>query len=96
MNEGKLIQHSDRINFRELLDSHLKDGWSVVPGTMTASGMKADDYFGVVVEREPMDDDQLVDLISRTNLDVINDIVSKDRESLTDDEYKIIQELSAP
>ena len=48
----KVIQHSDRVAFSDMLTMFFEDGWRVVPGTITVAAMRAEDLHFAVIEHE--------------------------------------------
>jgi len=48
----KIIQHSDRVVFVDMLSMFFEDGWRVVPGTVATAAMRAEDLHFAVIEHD--------------------------------------------
>ena len=86
MNNFKVIQHSDRVEFKIILEEHLGTGWRVV--TVTGAPMRSEDWFCAILERT--DPDKGEERLAR-----IADVISnKKRRNLTDADFNAIRCLS--
>jgi len=88
MSELKVIQHSDRVEFRTELQSLLDEGW--YPVQLAISSMRADDLHIAILEYyNEVDED------AEGRLEKIADIIAgKERRNLTNADFEAIRALS--
>jgi len=87
----KIIQHSDRVVFVDMLSMFFEDGWRVVPGTVATAAMRAEDLHFAVIEH---DEDADASYYKQRLRQIAAIVKNKKRTELTAPDLKSIKTLS--
>lgn len=85
MNQHAVIQHSDRVQFKKMLEERLCTGWELV--SICAAPMKSEDWYCAVLRERDREETMRLAEIAKI-------VLGKKRANLTNAEFETIRRLA--